>query len=397
MSQQLPSGVGERLLVELVRAVQQASPTELPSVLNQYAEDMGVAQAVVYLVDLQQRRLLPLTEGEPNLEVDASLAGWAYRTDSLRVEGEESGGLTLWLPLIDGAERLGVLEIQTDTLDGLKLWRCQTMASLLALVITSKRAYSDTLAKRMRTHPMQLHTEMVRAFLPPRSIGTGRVVSTAVLEPAYDLGGDAFDHSFTKDLLHATILDGMGHDLASGIATSVAMAGCRNARRMGADLAELVSAVDHALAKWLPDHFCTGIFAQLHMSTGVLRWCNCGHPPPLLIRRHRLLQKALERDPEAPLGLAANLTAAPPQVHETNLEPGDRILLYTDGVVESRNERGEEFGLKRFTDYIIRSTAAGQTAQEALRLLIHAILDHQHSRLSDDATILMLEWQPPDS
>ena len=365
--------------------------------LNQFAEDMGVAQAVVYLVDLQQRRLLPLVEGEPGLDVDASLAGWAYRTDSLRVEGEESGGLTLWLPLIDGAERLGVLEFQTDTLDGLKLWQCQTMASLLALVITSKRAYSDTIAQRMRTHPMQLHTEMVRAFLPPRSIGTGRVVSTAVLEPAYDVGGDAFDHSFTHDLLHATILDGMGHDLASGIATSVAMAGCRKARRMGADLTELVSVVDHALAKWLPNHFCTGIFAQLHMPTGVLRWCNCGHPAPLLIRRHRLLHKVLERDPEPPLGLTSDLTGALPQVHETNLEPGDRILLYTDGVVESRNEGGEEFGLNRFTDYIIRSTAAGQTAQEALRLLIHAILDHQHSRLNDDATILMLEWQPPDS
>ncbi|MCQ4080635.1 serine/threonine-protein phosphatase [Streptomyces sp. RB6PN25] len=393
----MPSGAGERPLVELLRAAQQASPAELSRVLNRYAEDMGVGQAVVYLVDLQQRRLLPLIEGEPDLEVDASIAGWAYRTDSLRVEGQESGGLTLWLPLIDGAERLGVLEIQTETLDGLKLWRCQTMASVLALVITSKRAYSDTIAQRMRSRPMQLHTEMVRAFLPPRSIGTGRVVSTAVLEPAYNLGGDAFDHSFTKDLLHATILDGMGHDLASGIATSVAMAGCRNARRKGADLTELVGTVDQALAKWLPEQFCTGIFTQLHMPSGVLRWCNCGHPPPLLIRRDRLLHKALERDAEPPLGcLPAGLTAAPPQVHETHLEPGDRILLYTDGVVESRNEGGEEFGLERFTDYIIRSTAAGQTAAEVLRLLIHAILDHRHSRLSDDATILMVEWQPPD-
>jgi hypothetical protein len=164
VSEGLPSGVGERLLVELVRAAQQASPAELSSVLNQYAEGMGVTQAFVYLVDLQQRRLLPLIEGEPDLEVDASLAGWAYRTDSLRVEGGQPGGLTLWLPLIDGAERLGILEIQTDTLDGLKLWRCQTLASLLALVITSKRAYSDTIAQRMRTHPMQLHTEPLRVF-----------------------------------------------------------------------------------------------------------------------------------------------------------------------------------------------------------------------------------------
>ncbi|MGW3628448.1 PP2C family protein-serine/threonine phosphatase, partial [Streptomyces sp. NPDC000880] len=301
----------------------------------------------------------------------------------------------LWLPLVDGAERLGVLELRMETLDGVKLWRCRTIASLLSLIITSKRTYSDTFAQRMRTRPMQLPTEMLRAFLPPRSIGTGRVVSTAVLEPAYELGGDAFDHSFTEDFLHATILDAMGHDLASGLATSVAMAGCRNARRTGADLAKLVATVDQALAKWLPDQFCTGIFTQLHMPTGVLQWSNCGHPAPLLIRGQRLLDKALERASEPPLGLPASLAGGPRQVHETSLEPGDRILLYTDGVVESRDEGGEQFGLERFTDYIIRSTAAGQNAPEVLRLLIHAILGHRHNELSDDATILMIEWQPP--
>ncbi|MFH9834525.1 PP2C family protein-serine/threonine phosphatase [Streptomyces sp. NPDC017201] len=388
-------GSGERLLEELARAAQLASPAELPVVLNRYAEATGLGRAVIYLADLQQRLLLPLVEGEPALELDTSLAGWAYRTDSLRVEEGRSGGLNVWLPLADGAERLGVLELNLDTLDGIKLLRCRTMALVLALIITSKRAYSDTIAQRMRTRPMELPTEMVRAFLPPRSIGTGRVVSTAVLEPAYEVGGDAFDHSFTEDILHATILDGMGHNLASGLATSVAMSGGRNARRIGADLDTLVGTVDEALAKWLPDEFCTGIFTQLHMPTGELRWCNCGHPPPLLIRRHRLLHQALERPPEPPLGLPASLAGAARQVHDVGLEPGDRVLLYSDGVVESRNEEGEEFGLDRFTDYIIQTTAAGQSAPEALRLLIDAILEHRRNELSDDATILMFEWQPP--
>ncbi|MET8536901.1 PP2C family protein-serine/threonine phosphatase [Streptomyces sp. NPDC005065] len=396
MDRNMSVGPGERLLEELVRAAQLASPAELPVVVNRFAEAMGVSRAVVYLVDIQQRLLLPLVEGEPEFELDASLAGWAYRTGSLRAEEDHADGLNVWMPLADGAERLGVLELNMDTLDGLKLRRCRTMALILALIITSKRTYSDTIAQRMRTRPMELPTEMVRAFLPPRSIGTGRVVSTAVLEPAYELGGDAFDHSFTEDVLHATILDGMGHNLASGLATSVAMAGCRNARRSGADLGPLAGTVDEALAKWLPEQFCTGIFAQLHMRTGVLRWCNCGHPPPLLIRRHRLLHKALERPPEPPLGLPASLAGTTRQVHDVSLEPGDRILLYSDGVVESRNEEGEEFGLERFTDYIIRSTAAGQSAPEVLRLLIHAVLEHRHNELSDDATILMFEWQPPD-
>ncbi|MER5479237.1 PP2C family protein-serine/threonine phosphatase [Streptomyces sp. NPDC002734] len=395
MDRNVSVGFDERLLDELVRAAQLASPAELPEVLDRYAHAMGWGRAVVYLVDIQQRLLVPFTEGEPELELDTSLAGWAYRTDSLRMEETPSGGLKVWLPLADGAELLGVVELNMSTLDGLKLRRCRTVALLLAQIITSKRTYSDTIAQRMRTRPMHLPTEMVRAFLPPRSIGTGQVVSTGVLEPAYELGGDAFDHAFTEDVLHAAVLDGMGHDLASGLATSVAMAGCRNARRSGADLTTLVGTMDEALATWLPEQFCTGVFTQLHMPTGVLRWSNCGHPPPLLIRRHRLLQDALERPPEPPLGLPAGLAGTARQVHDVGLEPGDRIVLYTDGVVESRDETGEEFGLERFTEYIIRSTAAGQSAPEALRLLILAILEHQHNELSDDATILMFEWQPP--
>ncbi|WP_413100803.1 PP2C family protein-serine/threonine phosphatase [Streptomyces sp. Inha503] len=385
----------EQALEQLLRATHEASPAELPVALDRYTEAMDMGRAVVFLIDLRQRLLMPLEEGEPRLELDHSLAGFAYRTDSVRVEEEVSGGLTVWLPLMNGAERLGVLQLRMASLDGLRLWRCRTLASLLALVITAKRTYIDTFAQRTRTRSMQLPTEMLRAFLPPRSIGTGRVVSTAVVEPAYELGGDAFDHSFTEDVLHATILDAMGHDLASGLTTSVAMAGSRNARRTGADLAALVTTVDEALAKWLPDQFCTGVFLQLHMPSGALRWSNCGHPTPLVIRHQRLLDKELERPAEPPLGLPARLSDAPRQIHETTLDPGDRVLLYTDGVVESRDEGGEQFGLERFADHIIRSTAAGQNAPEVLRLLIHAILDHRHSELSDDATILMIEWHPP--
>ncbi|MCQ8193514.1 PP2C family protein-serine/threonine phosphatase [Streptomyces rugosispiralis] len=385
----------EQLLDELLRATHEASPAELPVALDHYTEAMGMGHAVVYLIDLQQRLLMPLDEGEPRLELDDSLAGFAYRTDSVRIEEDGTGGLAVWLPLMNGAERLGVLRLRMASLDGLTLWRCRMLASLLALVTTSKRTYLDTFAQRTRTRSMELPTEMLRAFLPPRSIGTGRVVSTAVLEPAYELGGDAFDHSFTEDVLHATILDAMGHDLASGLTTSVAMAGSRNARRTGADLAALVTTVDEALAKWLPDQFCTGIFLQLHMPSGALRWSNCGHPTPLVIRRQRLLGKELERPPEPPLGLPARLSDAPRRIYETTLEPGDRVLLYTDGVVDSRDEEGEQFGLERFADHIIRSTAAGQNASEVLRLLIHTIVAHRHGDLNDDATILMIEWLPP--
>lgn len=396
---QAPAGpdavVDENRLEELIVEAQAALPFELPDLANRCAMALGLGSALIYLVDLQQRLLIPLDDVSEPLQVDRSPAGWAYRTVSPRV-ADSDDGMIVWLPLVDGAERLGVLAVRTASLDAVRMRRSRMLAHLFAMLITSKRAYSDWLAGLARTATMRLPTEMLRAFLPPHTVGTRRCVSTAVLEPAYDVAGDAYDHSVVKDVLHTMILDSMGHDLAAGLTTSVAMAAARNARRGGGDLADVVRSVDEALAEWLPDHFCTGVMCRLDAVTGVLRWVNCGHPPPLLIRAERVLGGVLDSPPQPPIGLVGQLTSAARQVHETTLEPGDRVLLYTDGVVEARDADGAEFGLDQFTDFIIRFSAAGQRPAEVLRLLIHAILDHQRSRLRDDATILLFEWRPQD-
>ncbi|MDT0609311.1 PP2C family protein-serine/threonine phosphatase [Streptomyces lancefieldiae] len=368
---------------------------DLAAAVAHCAKALDLPHAVVYLVDLQQRHLIPQTDAASALPVDGSLAGWAYRSQSLRVEESGTGGVTAWLPLLDGAERLGVLAVHASALTGATLTRSRALASLLAIMISSKRAFEDSLVRHTRTEQMRLPSEMLRAFLPPRTIGNAHVVSTAVLEPAYEIGGDAFDHSLTRTTLHVAVIDSMGHDLASGLTSAVALAACRNARRNGADLPELVESVDDALARWLPDRYCTAVIAQLEFETGLLRWSNCGHPAPLLIRGEQLLVDALAREADPPMGVPVRLSPEPRRTHETRLEPGDRVLLYTDGVTEAHTREEKLFGLERFADYVIRATAGGELAPEALRRLIHSILDSQTGRLRDDATILMFEWRPP--
>lgn len=389
-----PLAESERLFQDLVRSVHESGPIEVLEAADRYGRAIGLGKITVHLVDLQQRLLVPLTGG-PILDVDSTVAGEAYRSDTLRLVEGGASALSLWLPLKDGADRIGVLHIRTPCLDEPTLRRCQALTALLAPVITSKRAYSDTYVRRTRSRTVQLRTEMLRAFLPPRTLGTRRGISTAVLEPAYELGGDAFDHSITRDTLHTVILDAMGHDLASGLTASVAMAGARSARRNGAELAELTANVEEALGDWLPERFCTAVFANLDLSTGLFSWVNCAHPAPLLIRRRSLVEGAMERTPELPLGLDGIAPSTSPRtVHEIALEPGDQVLLYTDGVTEAHDREGEMFGLERFTDFIIRAASADEPAPETLRRLIHAIHDHQRGSFSDDATIMLLEWTP---
>ncbi|MFC8448707.1 PP2C family protein-serine/threonine phosphatase [Kitasatospora sp. NPDC057223] len=388
-----PLNEGERLIEEFLTTGRTLEPADVPNLAERYTRSLGIGTSTVYLADIQQRRLFPLDGGDC-VQIDGTMAGWAFRTGSLRVTEDLGDGLTAWFPLVDGAERLGVLRVRTDTLSAAALRHCRLLAAMLAMVITSKRDTSDSYARGTRAQEMSLPAEMLRAFLPPRTVCTGEVISTAVLEPAYDLGGDAFDHSLSAGVLHAAVIDAMGHDLASGLTAAVTLAGCRNARRNGADLPELVASIDEALTRWLPDRFATGVLLRLDIGTGTLHWSNCGHPPPLLIRGQEVVKDALVTAAEPPLGLGA-LTGTPRRINTAALEPGDRVLLYTDGVVEARGARRELFGLERFADFVIRATAAGESAPESLRRLIHALLDNQDSTLTDDATIMMIEWQPP--
>lgn len=86
----------------------------------------------------------------------------------------------------------------------------------------------------------------------------------------------------------------------------------------------------------------------------------------------------------------------PSVIQHAQLEPGDRILIHTDGVTDARSAAGEHFGEERLVDAVVRATAAGEAAPEALRRLVRAILDHHEDHFTDDATILLAEWHPLD-
>ena len=116
---------------------------------------------------------------------------------------------------------------------------------------------------------------------------------------------------------------------------------------------------------------------------------SAGHPPPLIIRDDRL-SRTLTAPPAAPLGITLEGPSA--VVAEASLEPGDLLLLYTDGLTEARHADGQMCrpGLGEFIE---REAAAGQTAPETLRRLRHAIVDRQPGQLKDDATAVLVEWR----
>jgi hypothetical protein len=378
-------------------------PESVPQELAQAAQVLGVSAVGVYLADLQQRHLAPLAAGDGRtlevLSLDSTLAGRAYQTVTIQ-SSRNAQAHQLWIPLVDGTERLGVLGLTVTDRSEAMLARYRTLASLAGLMIAAKNHYSDTYAHVQRTREMALQAELVWAFLPPRTFATSQALVSASLEPAYEVGGDAFDYSLMGDHLHVSIFDALGHDLAAGLMASVCLASCRSTRRAGGSLAAVMARADHAIARQFGDsRFVTALLCDLDVATGLLSWIPCGHPPPLLIRGNRTA-KELVRPPQPPLGLAGvddrQVTDGedPGLVCTEKLEPGDRVLLYTDGVTEGRAADGTPFGIERLTDFVIRHCSAGLPVPETMRRLNQAIMDYQHGRLRDDATAVLMEWQP---
>jgi Stage II sporulation protein E (SpoIIE) len=388
---------GERLLADLLRDAHLISPDRLADLVARHAAGLGVHQATVYLPDLQDVVLVPLPGGGGTdrqvLRIAGTVAGRVFSRLTVLSTADDDGH-RIWLPLVDGTVRLGVLELLSpDRPDEALLARCRILAQVTGLLIVSKAGYSDTFARLRRREPMELSAELEWALMPPQTVATDRVVVTAALEPAYRVGGDAYDFSLIGDELHVSIFDATGHDLTAGLVAGIVMAAARNTRRSGGRLTDIALLADRAVAgQSLDERFSTALLGTLNLTTGRLEWVNCGHPPPLLIRRERVV-KELSRPPDPPIGL---LRADIPVVHTEDLQPADRLLLYTDGVVEARTRDDELFGLHRLADSVIRTTAAGIPAPEALRRLVHSVLFEHAGRLADDATVMLVEWLPAD-
>jgi hypothetical protein len=354
---------------------------------------LGARDAVLYLSDYAQHQLLPVTgervpAREP-LDIDGSTAGAAFRRVEVTRSPGEEGTVRLWLPLLDGAERLGVVELVVDEHDSGQVDEPRALASLLSELTVTRDAYSDVFARLRRRQPLSLAAEIQWDLLPPLTFATDRVVITGVLEPTYEIGGDTFDYAADSTSVDLMVLDAVGHGLPAALLAAAAVGAYRNGRRSGMDLPQISLLMSDVIAQQFPDsRFATAALARLDLDTGVFRWVNAGHPAPVIVRDHALVFPARCR-PALPLGLQATR----PEVCQVQLSPGDRVVLYTDGVVEARSPDGEFFGEERLAQFIVRAELAGDPPPETMRRLIRSVMDHQADHLQDDASIVLVEWR----
>jgi serine phosphatase RsbU (regulator of sigma subunit) len=384
------SAVADALRGMLARA-HQLHPDRLPDVVTDAVHTIGGRDVELHFVDLAQDVLLRASgPGEPELEVDATVAGRAYRNVQT-VLVDVDGGTRAWVPLLDGADRLGVLGAVLDAGDAVQLEGLEAIAALTAELVVARSQYGDSLALAKRRRPLSLASELRWAMLPPRTFATERVTISALVEPAYEIAGDHFDYSAVGDTFHLAVFDAMGHGLEASRLVNLVVGAYRSSRRAGHGLDGTYAFIDATVNDQFGDFaFATGVLVELDASTGELRVLRAGHPPPLLFRNGRLIGE-IDVAPTLPLGIGDS-QASTGTIH---LEPDDWVLLYSDGVIEARNAEGEEFGVERLSDFLVRAAASEEPLPETLRRLSKAILAHQETPLEDDATLLLLHWRRP--
>jgi sigma-B regulation protein RsbU (phosphoserine phosphatase) len=387
------AGLWHDAIVALLRRTQMAQPDELPEEINAALQALGL-DVTVYLVDQEQRLLHPLPErGKPTppaIPIDGTLPGRAFTLVRSAWSGGADSPHRIWVPMVDGAERLGVADVllrDHEPGDDLRQ-RCETLVGLLGHLVSTKTPYGDLLHKVRRNQPMSSGAELLSSMLPPLTFSCRRLVVSGVLEPCYDMGGDAYDYAVDGPMARLAILDAMGRGLQAGITCAVALAALRAARRDGHGLDDMARSVDAALLEQFADmRFVTGVLVEMNLDSGRLQYLNAGHPPPLLIRHGRTV-RTLTGGRRLPMGLAERTI----EIGEETLEPGDRILLHTDGVTDGRAPDGTPFGIERLVQLVERGERDRLPAPEKLRRMAHRLVEYQQGRLFDDATLLLAEW-----
>lgn len=375
----------------MLRRMHDLHPEDLPALAAAAVAVIGGRDVQIYFSDLAQDVLLRAGgDGEPELDIDATVAGRAYRTVAPAIVDVE-GGQRAWITLLDGADRIGVLSAVFGAVGEVELSDLEAVAGLFAELTLARSQYGDALALGRRRQPLSLASELRWAMLPPRTFATKRFTVAAVVEPAYAIAGDSFDYSVYGSTLHIGLFDAMGHGLESSRIANLVVAAYRHSRRNGLELVDAYREMDAAVTtEFTETRFATAVMAQLDAEIGTLELLLAGHHRPLLLRSGGMVDTF-----DVPATLPVGLGDVAPESRTFGLQPDDRVLFFSDGVIEARSADGEDFGVERLADFLVRAAASHEQPAETMRRLSKAILAHQGAPLADDATMLLLEWRRP--
>lgn len=292
----------------------------------------------------------------------------------IRARGKVFGNLYL-------ADKEGAEEFSEEDEEALVI-----LATQAGVAIENARLYRETLEKARIEHELKIAAEIQRALLPAgRHDGAYYQASGTSLQ-ARSIGGDFFDFIEQVDGTFGFLVgDVAGKGPAAALLTSKILGIFSAFTSVGDDPAQTVDHINKVLTRRAIDaRYATLLYGQLDRA-GQLTFCNGGHNPPLIYGRDGL--RRLEAG-GMPVGL---FDAAPYTADRVTMQPGDTLVLYSDGVTEAHNVAGEEFGEARMVEVLQR--AHHESAAAILDQLVGAVRTFAHgAEQYDDVTAVIVKY-----
>ena len=254
------------------------------------------------------------------------------------------------------------------------------------LVVADRILVAQMAQRRAHEAEMASAAAIQRAMLPSMQssdFAAGRLDIFAHMVPAREVGGDLYDVvKLDGDRVVITIGDVCGKGVPASLFMAITQTIMRLVVRSGEDLQSEINAANKRLvADNREDLFTTLFCGVIDATSGTLIYCNCGHNPPLVLRRGENTFEPL-RNCGPPLGVLEEINYVPRSIA---LAPGDMLLLYTDGVTEAETSQSAQFGMKRLEAAILETR--GQPARSVVEHVIKRVVEFaKGAPQSDDIT-----------
>jgi len=263
----------------------------------------------------------------------------------------------------------------------------QSIGAQVASAIHQAHVYSETLAMQKTLQELSLARTIQASFLPETIPQLPGWQLTAILEPARQMAGDFYDFiPLPNNKLGFLIADVADKGLGSALYMALS---CTLIRTFADELdcepaTVLTTANQHILRNARANLFVTVFYGVLDPVTGLLSYANAGHSPPYLLGADRGIQ--ILHNTGMPLGIDEENTW---NQEEVQMQPGDMLLLYTDGVTDAQNNEGE------FIDRKMILGVAQQNLGKPVQIVQQVILDKVHGFVGDaprfdDLTLVIL-------
>ena len=260
-------------------------------------------------------------------------------------------------------------------------------AAHVAAIASPQNEVDSLLRERLDLHAQLFEAAQIQRKLSgPRALQRGDMQFASEVFAARYLPGDFAVLSQSGSKVFATLGDIAGKGVAAGMWFTNLAGLLQSYGRPDSDPGKTAAEINRHLCYLRPvAPFVTVFISQLDCDRGALTYCNAGHFPPMLLRADGRTELLESGGP-----LLGALADAEFESSQVMFEPGDALIMYSDGVLECRNASGEEFGSSRLLA-AVRQTKQ-RTAQATLMMLLAAVQDFANgSLLSDDVSLAVIQ------